>query len=281
VSSASTSINASGTIIGDFTAVKNGSIVSGWMLSGGAFSVLQFPDSSFTRPVSINDAGDVVGYYSDKKSSKNHGFLLTGGRWTTIDVPDSDQTIVSGIDASGALLGSFCDYGKSCYENDSGAGTFIKGSTHGFLLSGGVFTVIDVPGALRTELYQRNRSGQILGRYYDGVFHLFVLDGDTYTTIDVPGAVETAPGWYSIGLGFTDAGEIAGLYCSYEPCNFAKYSFAPGQVHGFLYSGGEFTTLDDGDSLVTGAFGMTATREVAGVFVNADGEQAFIWTPNP
>ena len=53
--------------------------------------------------------------------------------FTTIDVPGSTFTIAYGINASGEIVGQYRDAG---------------GVTHGFLLSGGVYTTLDVPGGV-------------------------------------------------------------------------------------------------------------------------------------
>jgi hypothetical protein len=48
--------------------------------------------------------------------------------------------------------------------------------THGFLLSGGSFTTIDVPGASFTSLLDINPPGEIVGFYtIAGVSHGFLL----------------------------------------------------------------------------------------------------------
>jgi len=272
--------NGQGTIVGDFTSDKNGGEVPGWVLSQGAFTEIQFPGATFTRPIAVNDSGDAVGYYSDAKSSKLHGFLLSGGAFSPIDVPDADMTEALGIDAGGGVLGAYCDTGKSCDVIANGAGTFLKGDTHGFLLSGGVFQAIDVPGALRTEAWKRNGSGRILGRYAgpDGLFHLFLLGDGIFTSIDFPGAAETAPSWYSISGGLNDAGDIVAVYCSFAPCDFTGFGFAPGQVHGFILSGGVFTTVDFPGATTTGAYGLNANGDVVGVYLGPTGEHGFLRT---
>jgi hypothetical protein len=48
---------------------------------------------------------------------------------------------------------------------------------YGFLLRDGVFTTIDVPGALATDPWKINSRGQIVGGYADtgGRSHVFLL----------------------------------------------------------------------------------------------------------
>jgi probable HAF family extracellular repeat protein len=62
-----------------------------------------------------------------------------------------------------------------------------KGNS-GFLLSGGSFTTLTVPGASQTYAYGINNAGQIVGYYKgsDRMAHGFLLSGGSYTTIDLP-----------------------------------------------------------------------------------------------
>ena len=149
------------------------------------------------------------------------------------------------------------------------------GILHGFLLSGGAFTTIDVPGAAFTSYASEiNDASEIVGRFdIPGTNSGFLLSGGTFTTLVFPGAASSA------ALGINNAGEIVGGYT------------AGGVRHGFLLSGGEYTTLDvpratfttprkiNDSGLVVGGYGaggtthgFIATAEapatVAGVVVN-------------
>ena len=67
---------------------------------------------------------------------------------------------------------------------------------HGFVRDkNGVFTTIDVQGALLTVVWDINNRGQMVGPYVDakgptsgGFTHGFLLEDGVFTTIDVPGA---------------------------------------------------------------------------------------------
>src|SRR5205807_6998577 len=128
--------------------------------------------------------------------------------FTTIDVPSTFGTRT-----------------RAFAINDAGqiAGTFTSGNSHGFLLSGGVFTRIDDPSADGgTDVSGINASGQIAGTYFfAGISHGFLRDASGhFTTLDVPLANNT------FAEGINDAGQIVG-----------RYDDATG-IHGFLYSGG-------------------------------------------
>ncbi len=81
-----------------------------------------------------------------------------GFRFTSIDVPGGGATLATGINARGEIVGIYADS---------------AGVSHGFLLKGGVFFTIDVPGslvgvsgALQTEANGINNAGDIVGDYY-------------------------------------------------------------------------------------------------------------------
>lgn len=76
--------------------------------------------------------------------------------FSRLDVPGSSfGTVASGINDAGQIVGQYFDVGS-------------RG--HGFLLSGGVYTPIDVPGAIAATARGINDAGQIVGDYIDAGF---------------------------------------------------------------------------------------------------------------
>ena len=140
------------------------------------------------------------------------------------------------------------------------------GRGHGFLLNGGSFTTLDVPGATATAAFGINAAGQIVGQYADagGRFHGFLLSGGSFTTLDAPGATLT------LALGINDAGQIVGEY------------EASGRIHGFLLNGGTFTTIDPPGSTFTDALGINNAGQIVGLYSDAGGRtHGFLATPVP
>ena len=126
---------------------------------------------------------------------------------TTIDVPGAITTAPQGINSRGDMVGPF-----------SGA----DGVSHGFLLSHGTFTTIDVPGVPQTfGCFGINALGDIVGSTIDssGNDHGFLLSGGRYTTIDFPGAVATDLN------DINPSGDIVG-----------QYADSDGNEHGFILS---------------------------------------------
>src|ERR1019366_4262916 len=82
-----------------------------------------------------------------------------------------------------------------------------------------------------------NDSGLMVGSYTgggnSGYGSGFLLNNHTYSTIDVPGD------FYSRANGINNSGVVVGF-------DITNYSFgATGIYHGFSYSGGSYTTVDD------------------------------------
>jgi probable HAF family extracellular repeat protein len=102
------------------------------------------------------------------------------------------QTVASGINPAGDIVGVFTDG---------------VGQQHGFLLSGGQFTTVDVPGAVGTSANGISPSGDIVGNY-------------------------TAP--YILGVSNT-APSDSPTYC--------PAAGSPACIKGFLYRHGKFATV--------------------------------------
>jgi probable HAF family extracellular repeat protein len=140
--------------------------------------------------------------------------------FTTLDVPGYTDTQAFGINNLGQIVG-----GTGAYPN-----------TVGFLLSAGSFSTFSVPGAYLTQANGINDSGQIVG--YDkspaNSYSLgFLLSGGGYTTLDVPGD------FLSGSNGINDSGVVVGD-------SLTDYYFGyTGTYHGYSYSGGTYTQIDD------------------------------------
>lgn len=162
-----------------------------------------------------------------------------GYDFTTIDVQGSTDT--------GALA-------ISSHEI---AGDFLQGHLHGYVLSNGQFTTIDVPGANLTVVTGINSLGRLAGIYQTGTDHAFFWNNGVVTTLDPPGAT------FSQGGAMNSHNDVVGGY-------------ADGSSHrgrGFIWSKGAFTTVDyPGDpTLATFVHGINDRGEVVGQYDLADG----------
>lgn len=260
VENLATDINDFGQIVGEYTLSTSLADRTGFLLSNGVFTSITYPSATSTRALGINRNGDIVGDHQKAGNNNGvgnaYGYLLQNGSFTSIQFPNSDATTATGINANGDVVGWYFD----------------KVGTHGFLLTGGVYSTIDYPGAAAfTELWKINDAGLVAGRYksaIDGKYHVFILENGVFTTIpEVPGAAQTAPGNFSETGGLSQTGDIAGHYCSSNPCQLGGV----GNLHGFLFSGGVYTTFDFPSSVLTMAFGVNSSDQVVGGYQDTSG----------
>lgn len=262
-----TDINDSGQIVGEYT-FSGLSDRHGFLLTNGVFTSITFSDAVFTRAVGINRYGDIVGDYiisngNGVPSGHDYGYLLKGGVFTSIQFPNSDSTIPAGINANDDIVGWYLN----------------KKGMHGFLLRAGTYTSIDFPGAAAfTQAWKINDAGEIAGRYTgatDGKYHMFVLNNGTFTAVpDVPDAAETA---VVEDGGLNISGGIVSQYSSSQKCALFN---SVGCLHGFLLSGGVYTTIDFPGSTETLAFGVNSYDDIVGAYEDTSGRlHAYLRTP--
>lgn len=202
-----------------------------------SFVTVDVPGSSATEIHGINDAGTIVGTFTDNLGV--HGFLQTMAGLTTIDGPGATFTQANAINNLGQIVGT--------YGNDA--------VLHGFLQIGTALTTIDIPGSTGTVPFAINDSGQIVGGYYVGTnFNGFLWSGGSITAVNVPGATNT------VAHGINDAGQVVGFYTD-----------SVGHYHGFLWTAGVYTPIDIG-SAGTEAHDINSSGEIVG----SDGNDGFL-----
>jgi len=118
-------INASGQIVGFYVGPPQPWGLHGFLYSGGSYVPIDAPGAvssigeSSTMARDINDAGHIVGDFSDKAGS--HGLAYDGKRFVVIDLPtdlSTDGTLATGINNAGEIVGYF----------------YNSGGQHGFLI---------------------------------------------------------------------------------------------------------------------------------------------------
>jgi len=136
--------------------------------------------------------------------------------------------------------------------------------THGFLLSDGRLTQLDVPGSVTTIAYGINDSGDIVGSYGTSFQRrqiAFLLSGGSFTTMEPPGSTE------SVAQGINNVGQVVGWFRDGET------------THGFLFSQGRFVTIDVPGSTFTQVFGINDAGQMVGTFStepNSSGGPGFL-----
>jgi probable HAF family extracellular repeat protein len=90
----------------DGTAVKDATPTLSVSINSNniTYTTINPPGSRYTIASSINDLGQIVGFYQDS-NGQEHGFLDSGGTYITIDPLGSIETIADSINASGQIVG--------------------------------------------------------------------------------------------------------------------------------------------------------------------------------
>ena len=304
-------INDAGDVLGYYWDAKE--LSHGFVYSNGGYTDLT--DSSAitlqidppglygTDVLAINDAGVVVGYYTNAYGA-NHGFIYSNGTYSNLGDPSASiDTLAGGFEDTYPLA-----------INDAGqvAGYYIDSNTNsdrGFIYSNGTYTTLNDPLAGQgyeqgTRAVAINNFGVVVGDYVDasdnehgfiysngtyttlndplaatssvqsindagvviGTFtngRGFVYSNGTFTTLQDPGAVETIP------LAINDAGEVAGYYTDDRDV-----------THGFLYSNGTYTNLDYPSATIgTEITAINNAGEIAGVYVGSGAVYEFVADP--
>jgi probable HAF family extracellular repeat protein len=157
-------INNLGQVVGSFSVSSNNT--QSFLKTGNSTTELSYPGAADTYARSINDQGQVVGYWIGTDGTFPgqtiaHGFVYENGVWSDLDAASgSNGTFVTGINNSDLIVGYYLDN---------------TGSAHGFTFDKptGSFTLIDMQGAKNTYLYGVNNAGEMVGTFLDG-------NGNTY-----------------------------------------------------------------------------------------------------
>src|SRR6266849_9031713 len=165
-------LNNRGDIVGWYTLPVAPAFRHGFLLQDGQFTILDVPGSIETNAWKVNDRGDIVGGFGIAGGGVEL-FVLGNGEFTTFAIPNvmplSEDN--GGINALGDIVGRYCD-ASPCLTGPMG---------HGFVISGGALTTIDVPGAVGTGTFGINGRREVVGGYFDagGALHGYVMQLET------------------------------------------------------------------------------------------------------
>ena len=191
------------------------------------FAIQSSSFGTFAQGIS---GSNIVGYYYDSNLNA-HGFLYNGSIYTTLDDPNGVGSTYAQCISGSNIVG---------YYYDS------TNNIHGFLYNGTTYTTLDDPKADLANGYwggthpQAISGSNIVGYYTDsnGNVHGFLYNGSTYTTLDDSNAVFLANGGLYFGYFGTFAKGISGNTI------VGYYTDDGGNQHGFLYTNGNYATLD-------------------------------------
>src|SRR6266571_4686117 len=92
--------------VGGFTTDEAGGLTHAMMRVNGVFSHVEPPGAIDSIALSINDRGQLAGWYDDALGN-THGFIYYQGVFTTIDPPGSLASEVTSIDNDGLIVGDY------------------------------------------------------------------------------------------------------------------------------------------------------------------------------
>lgn len=154
----------------------------------------------------INDAGQAVGNFNSNTVPGGQPFVYSDGNFTAIAGPSTAlATAALGISNNGVIVGSF-------YETtviDPSTGNTVPGPTKGFILDGGVFTIVNQGTGAFTQMRGVSPDGRWVSGYSSsgpGVNRGFVLDRSTGTFTDVTAAGST----FTLPQGINAQGVVVG-----------------------------------------------------------------------
>jgi probable HAF family extracellular repeat protein len=254
--------------IGATTAI----VVASHPLQSYKFTSLEYPGASRTDAAGVNNAGQIVGSWTDA-SGAAHGFLLSDGVFQSFDVPGALGTHPHDINDSGTIVGSY---------TRMPTGNQVCCESYGFIRTpDGQYFTVDHPTTNSeipvTWLFGINNVGQMVGGYNEfdqavpntsshGI-HSFLLEGETFTPIDFPFAARVhIPVTFASDI--NDAGDIVGGYN--DDTEFQSR-------HGFVLRNGTYETLDMPASSLTDLFSVNNVGEIVGESTTC-GSFAFLYS---
>jgi probable HAF family extracellular repeat protein len=198
------------------------------------YQTLDYPAAKATYPNSINNAGAIVGTYTDT-NNVGHGFYYYQGKFSPINFPQAVGTLANGINNKGIIVGLFEDT-SSTY--------------HGFILNRGSYVQFDIPGSSYTSVNGINDSDTLAGTYTIGTGNIqgFVQAVNSkYVTEDYPGTTETSVN------AINNAGDLTGQ---------TNIDF----LSAFLYSDGQWTDFTYPNAIATTGDGINNLNQIVGIY---------------
>ncbi len=229
------SINSFGTVAGYYQDAQF--VVHGFIRdSAGNFTIVDAPGAS-TEPnlgtyiLSINDSGEVVGYFNPASAPTTYqGYLLDGqGNFTLINVPGATDTQPFSLNNAGQMTG--CS-SRTIQCNDSNVfdSGFVRDAS-------GVFSRFLVPNAINIISLSINNSGIATGFYMDTLFATHGLvrtSAGKIVVFDEPNAYVKGGYDGTKPWAINDSGIIVGFYQD-----------SSATIHGFIRNNaGAFTSFD-------------------------------------
>lgn len=148
----------------------------GFVGMNGSAVTIDFPNAVATEAGGINNNGDVVGTYADG-TGLVHGFTQSdSGEFSSFDAPGVAAQLVG---TNGTAINDAGQVAGYDAKSKSHALDFTKprADLHGFVMTGGTFVSVNVPGGINTCVFGLNNADAAVGQYNtnDGTTHAFYI----------------------------------------------------------------------------------------------------------
>ncbi len=216
------------------------------------FATLEATGLTGSDAAGINDSGVVVGQ-GDLDSEHQRGWSYDGATYTLLQAFGAQDTSAHAINSLGEIVGDYSPVRST--------------PRYGFTDTNGSFATIQSDSAGGSSNANGiNDAGAIVGSDYlhgNVRYAGYIDDNGTFTYLSVPGA--DIPGADTFANGINSVGQVVGSYNTNTTGSIS---------HGFLYSNGAYTTIDDPLG-VNGTFaaGINDFGQIVGWYLDANGVQ--------
>jgi hypothetical protein len=207
------------------------------------YRTIDVPGSSDTRAFGINNLGEIVGRY-DNRRGVTRGFLRrTDGSYYTFSAPGAvNGTWAQDVSDEGVIIGRY-------YDADL--------HSHGFILDHGQFRKVDFPGAIETTVRGIRGAERLTGNYIDSVGFETGFVRDRY-------------GFHSVLYPNSDSTDVWDT--ARDGLMVGDWSDIAGNIYGYSLRSGHFRNLNVPRAAgVTSIRGVNAQEMMVGVFADAAG----------
>ncbi len=260
------------------------------------FTTIDYPGAVATAPFAINARGEALGAWRDTGGSF-HGFYLTRDQvFVGFDCQGAVMTRPHGMNSKGEAVGQYLDASGVWH------GFYLDmASPSSWLEAGAQCTALDPTGSIGSDLntgaFGISEAGVIAGQFENpkGRLHGFLIWGGVYLTFDLVngatnGAWSITPQGDPLGHLQADGDRMKGWLLTrkglqlleFPPaelnimsCPFGAnargdivghYQRAKEQVRGFVYSGGQFLSIEVPNSTATNAYGINDSGVIVGTY---------------
>lgn len=100
-----TGLNNQDVVVGAF--LDSNFVQHGFLYANGQYQQVDVPGSSTTSVSGINDAGELVGWYTTPSNGAFQGFVYVGGQFKTLSIQSATQITIHGVNAKGHITGTY------------------------------------------------------------------------------------------------------------------------------------------------------------------------------